>query len=665
MNEKQSLEVFSTMPVPKAILKNAGPAIVAMLMVLVYNLADVFFVGQTHDPMQVSAITLASQAFIFYSALGNVFGTGGTSVISRTLGAGNKEYAKRVSSFCVWGSLASGLAFSIVMWIVMNPFLSLLGANRETWDFTKDYLTIVAYSGPFAVLNSCCSNILRAEGQSTKGMIGQLIGNLTNIILDPVMIIGLGMDTKGAAIATVIGNLLGSAYYILYFCRGKSMLSFNLRDFSVRDKVCTNVLAIGIPASMNNVFMMISHIVLNKQMVGYGNLQLAGMGVATNLLKITGLICIGFGQGIQPLVGYCTGSGDHPRCKKVIRFSILMGLVLSTIIAVLSYIFVDSLVGAFLSDANAFSYGVAFSKIMLLTSFLHGIFYVLTNILQGFGAAKASLIVNISRQGLIYIPAMLILQVFWGMDGLVWAQPVADVLAIILVSVLYLVTSARLEKNYHLRTRAESQAADVTDTNVSPKSAGYIITIGRSFGAGGRSVGKALAKSLAIPYYDKELLEAASASSGLSKSYLEMVDEKNMLRGTAAPGAEIIEKMVSHAQVEAILSAAAQGPCVIVGRCADCILKKDYNLFRIFVSAPQEKRIRRIAKRDNLSLSDAEKKMKKVDRERSEYYREIPGVQWGKSESYDFSVNTGILGIQGAVNTILFALGHMNETKKD
>lgn len=451
MNEKESLEVFSRMPVPKAIFKNAVPAIVAMLMVLVYNLADTFFIGQTHDPMQVSAITLASQAFVFYSALGTVFGMGGTSVISRTLGAGNREYAKKVSSFCVWSSLAVGLVFSVAMWIFMNPLLSLLGASNETWNYTKNYLTIVAFSGPFVVLNGCCSNIIRAEGQSTKAMMGQLIGNLTNIILDPVMILGLGMDVPGAAIATVIGNLLGSSYYILYFCRGKSMLSFRLRDFSVRDKICTSVFAIGIPASMNSLFMTISHIVLNKRMAGYGDLQLAGIGVATSLLKITGLICIGFGQGIQPLVGYCTGSGDYPRCKKVIRLSLGIGFAMSTVIAILCYLFIDPLVGAFLTDADAFGYGVAFSRTMLCTSFLFGIFYVLTNVLQGFGAAKASLIVNVSRQGIIYIPAMLILQAFLGIEGLVWAQPVADVLSVILVVVLYLVTSARLEKNHSLK----------------------------------------------------------------------------------------------------------------------------------------------------------------------------------------------------------------------
>ncbi len=320
MSEKKSLEVFSSMSVPRAVFQNAVPSMAAMMMVLIYNLADTFFIGQTGDPMQVSAITLASQVFVIYSALGTVFGMGGTSVISRKLGAGEGEYAKKVSSFCMWGSAAIGLVFSIILWIFMNPLLTLLGANHETWDFTKDYLGIVAISGAFVVINGCFSNVLRAEGQSTKVMMGQLIGNLTNIVLDPIMILGFHMDTKGAAIATVIGNLVGTIYYVQYFCGGKSMLSIHPKDFSMKDGICTGVFKIGFPASLSTLFICISHMVLNKLMVGYGNLQLAGIGVATNLLKITGLLCIGFGQGIQPLVGYCAGSGDYPRCKKSFVF---------------------------------------------------------------------------------------------------------------------------------------------------------------------------------------------------------------------------------------------------------------------------------------------------------------------------------------------------------
>lgn len=436
-DDKEILEVFSSTPVPKAVFQNAVPSILAMLMVLIYNLADIFFIGQTHDPIQMASISLASQVFVIYSALGTVFGIGGTSVISRVLGAGNHEYAKKVSSFCMWGSVAIGFIFSVIIWIFMNPLLNILGANSGTWDFTKDYLTIVAFSGPFAVINGCYSNVLRAEGQSNRAMMGQLIGNLTNIVLDPILISLLALNTKGAAIATVIGNIVGTLYYVMYFMRGKSILSISIRDFSAKNKICSSVLAIGIPAALNTLLMSVSHIILNREMSAYGNLQLAGIGVATNVTKIPGLISIGLGQGIQPLVGYCVGSGDKKRCKKVIRFSVIFGFLLSTIMSVGAYLFIDQLIGAFLTDEAAFGYGVSFTRIMLMTSFLYGVFYVLTNVVQGFGEAKASLLINVSRQGIIFIPALFIMQALIGMNGLVWTQVVSDVISIILIVILF------------------------------------------------------------------------------------------------------------------------------------------------------------------------------------------------------------------------------------
>lgn len=410
MKDEKSLEVFSSMPVGQAVFKNAVPSIVAMLMVLVYNLADTFFIGRTHDPYQVAAISLASQAFVIYSALGTVFGIGGTSVISRVLGAGRIEYAKKVSSFCMWGSIAIGLFYSVIMWIFMNPLLSVMGAS--------------------------------------KAMMGQLLGNVSNIILDPIFISVFKLNTSGAAIATVLGNILGSVYYIVYFYNGKTLLSIKLKDFTVKEHVCTSVLAIGIPASLNTLFMSISHMTLNRLMANYGDLQLAGIGVATNIMKIPGLICIGLGQGIQPLVGYCVGSGNWKRCKKVIKVSLLSGLILSTLMAAASYLFLPQLVGAFLTNSDAFAYGKQFAQVMLITSFLFGVFYVLTNILQGFGAVKSSLLINISRQGLFYIPALFIMRAIAGMNGLVWAQPIADILAVLLAATLYLLNHKKMEKRH-------------------------------------------------------------------------------------------------------------------------------------------------------------------------------------------------------------------------
>lgn len=440
MKREKSLDVFSTMSVPQAVIKNAIPAMVAMLMVLIYNLADTFFIGQTHNAYQVAAVSLATPVFLMFMAVGTIFGIGGTSVISRAMGEGKTEYAKKVCSFCMWACVGVGIIMSVLFLIFMDSILLLIGASEDTWEYARSYLTIVSCSGVFVLISNCYSNILRAEGQATKAMIGQIIGNLLNIVLDPVLILGFRWNITGAAIATVIGNVMAAGYYIAYFMRGKSSLSIHISDFSVKDKICSSILAIGIPASLASVLMSISQMIMNGLMAGYGDMAIAGIGVAMKVTMITGMIAIGIGQGIQPLLGYCVGAKTWERYKKIMRFSMWFAFFLGLIMTVICYIFTNQIASVFLTEQSAFDYAVQFARILLSTSTLFGVFYVLTNALQAMGAAVSSLIINLSRQGIIYIPALFLLKAVLGVNGLVWAQPVADILSIGLAVGLYTIT---------------------------------------------------------------------------------------------------------------------------------------------------------------------------------------------------------------------------------
>lgn len=446
MENKQAMEIFSSAPVPKAVLKNAVPAMAAMLMVLIYNLADTFFIGQTRNDILVAAVSLATPVFLIFMAVGTIFGMGGTSVISRALGQGRGEYARKVCSFCMWACVGTGVALSAVFLIFMDQILALVGASADTWEPAGTYLTIVAFGGPFVLISNCYSNVIRAEGQPGKAMMGQLIGNLTNIILDPVMILAFRWGIAGAAAATVIGNVVGAGYYLLYFLRGNSILSIHIRDFSVKDKIPGNVLSIGIPASLGSLLMSISQIIVNARMAGYGDMALAGIGVAMKVTMITGMVCIGLGQGVQPLLGYCVGAGAWERLKKIMKFSLIFALGLSAGMTGLCYLLSGRIVGVFLTEGDAFGYAVSFTNILLTTSVLFGVFYVLANALQAMGAAREALVINLSRQGLIYIPAVFLLQALFGIYGLAWAQPVADLLSTVFVAVLYFRTEHRLEK---------------------------------------------------------------------------------------------------------------------------------------------------------------------------------------------------------------------------
>lgn len=446
MQDSNATELFEKAPVSQAVLKSALPAMAAMLMVLIYNLADTFFVGQTQDAYQVAAVSLAMPVFLMFMAVGTVFGMGGTSVISRALGQGRTDYAKKVCSFCMWGCVVVGVIMAALFLIFMGPILTMVGASEGTWAYAKSYLTIVSFGGPFVLISNAFSNVIRAEGKSAEAMMGQLLGNLLNVILDPIMILLLGWNITGAAIATLIGNIAGACYYILYFVRGKSSLSVSIKELSQPEKVCGPVCAIGIPAALGSVLMSVAQIVINSQLAKYGDMAVAGMGVAMKVVTITGMVCMGLGQGVQPLLGYCVGAKLWERFKKAFRFSMLFALSLGAVLTVICYLFTNQIVSAFLSDPAAYSYAVEFSRILLTTSFLFGVFYVLINTLQAMGAATPALIINLSRQGIIFIPALFILQAAVGINGLIWAQPVADLLSIGLAAILYIRVSHKMMK---------------------------------------------------------------------------------------------------------------------------------------------------------------------------------------------------------------------------
>lgn len=442
-NNQNAAAAFETAPAPQTVLKNAVPAIAAMLMVLIYNLADLFFIGQTHNDLLVAAVSLATPVFLIFLAVGNVFGIGGASAISRALGGGSTERAKKTCAFCMWGCVAVGLALSAAFLLFMDPLLELVGASADTREPAQTYLQIVAFGGPFLLISNCFSNILRAEGQPNRAMAGQILGNLLNVVLDPLMILALDWGIAGAAAATVIGNVAGAGYYLLYFLRGRSSLSIRPADFSVRDGIARSVLAIGVPASLGSLLMSVSQIVVNAQMSAYGDMALAGIGVAMKVTMISSMICIGLGQGVQPLLGYCVGARLWERFRKVMRFALCFALGLSAAMTGLCYLLRGQIVSVFLSEPAAFDYAMQFTGILLSTSFLFGVFFVLCNALQAMGAATQALVTNLSRQGLIYIPALFLLQAALGVIGLVWAQPAADLLSTFLVAVLYLFASHR------------------------------------------------------------------------------------------------------------------------------------------------------------------------------------------------------------------------------
>ena len=328
MNDTQTQEVniamnsnrdlFEKASVPKAVALMAIPTIVTMLVVVIYNMADTFFIGQTGDAMQVAAVSLATPVFMVFMALGNLFGIGGSSAISRALGEKNEQRARHISAFCCYGSLGVGILMTLIFILFMDGILKMIGASPATIDYARQYLTFVAIGAPFVMFGTAYGNIVRGEGAAKESMIGNLIGTITNIILDPIMILWLGWGVSGAAVATVLGNVAACIFYLYYLLHKKeTVLSIKPSDFQWKNRIASGVFSIGIPASLNNILMSCANILLNKVLISYGDTPVAAMGIAMKANMIVILLQIGLCVGIQPLIGYNYGARNVKRLKKV------------------------------------------------------------------------------------------------------------------------------------------------------------------------------------------------------------------------------------------------------------------------------------------------------------------------------------------------------------
>ncbi len=429
-------DLFEKASVPRAVATMAIPTMISMLVVVIYNMADTFFIGQTKDPLQVAAVSLASPIFMIYMALGNLFGIGGSSAISRALGEHHKERAWHISSFACYGSAGLGILVAIGSLLGMNGILHVIGSSENTFDFAKQYLTIIAAGAPTIMFSTAFANILRGEGAARQSMIGNLLGTIVNIVLDPIMIVVLGWGVTGAALATIIGNIAACVYYVIYFIQGKSTLSINFKYFKMNEGIATGVAAIGIPASLNNILMSFANIILNQALVGYGDTPVAAMGVAMKSNMLVVLLQIGLCVGIQPLIGYNYGAKNKKRLMSVFKFTGVVSVIMGTLLTILMIFARKSLIQVFIDDVEVVQYGIQMVVALQLSAPLIGILFLCINTIQGMGKALPSLILTICRQGLIFIPLIYILNTIFGLNGVIYAQPAADYLSIVVAVVI-------------------------------------------------------------------------------------------------------------------------------------------------------------------------------------------------------------------------------------
>ena len=426
-----------TKSIHKQVISNVIPAVIVELMILIYNLADTFFIAQTNDPLQIAAVSLSGPVFFVLIAMGIIFMAGSMSCISRALGAGDRDRANSITSFSIWTSIIFGLVMTVIVSMNIGRILFAIGASYDTFTLAYSYLSIVMAGAPFVLFSMACSGILRADNHAAQAMNGQIIGNVTNIILDPIMILYFKMGITGAAIATVIGTVIGAAYYIGYFLAGQSSLSINIKNYRVRNGIAAGVFAIGIPACLDPWLMSISQMIMNSLMSAYGDMAIAAAGVSMRIEQIATLIGMGCGQGVQPLLGFCVGAKDWERYRGILKFALQFAITVSLFMVMMCYLFTGNVVRVFLTEPQAFGYAVKFLRIKLTSSVLFAIFFIFVNALQAMGAARASFILSFCRQCMLYIPALFIMNYFAGAYGIVWALPIAELLSLLQTYIIY------------------------------------------------------------------------------------------------------------------------------------------------------------------------------------------------------------------------------------
>lgn len=456
---RDNTKIFSEYKIPKAVATLAVPSMLGMLINIVYNLADTFFVGQTGNSNQVAAVSVAMPVFLFLMAFGNLFGVGGCAFISRSLGEGKTDRVKQISSFCVYSAIGVGVIMGIIFVVLKRPILYLVGASSNTIGFAEDYLMWIGFGAPFVVTSIMAGNLVRGEGAAKTSMFGMILGQVVNIVLDPIFILdsgdklfgialpfGLDMGVAGAAIATVLGNICSVLFYLIYFLRGKSILSITPKRYTVKNGVLSGVVSVGLPASLNNLLMSLSNIIINTVLVTYGDVAVAGMGVALKANMLVVMLQIGLAQGVQPLIGYCYGAGNYKRMKNCMRFSIGVNVAIGTVMTSLLILFRKNIIGMFIDEAQVIEIGVKMLTALMVTGPFIGIMFVFNFGFQGMGKGRQSMILSIGRQGLVFIPLLFILNAVVGFNGVIAAQPVADGAVVIMSIIMWLFVRKDIKK---------------------------------------------------------------------------------------------------------------------------------------------------------------------------------------------------------------------------
>lgn len=432
MQQNDKTVLFESAPIPSAVAKLSVPMIFSSLVMVLYNMADTYFVGMLGDPVETAAVSLAAPVLLAFNAVNNLFGVGTSSMMSRALGRKDYDTVSRSSAFGFYCSLICGLIFGALCALFHSPLLTLIGAGATTWAATEGYMFWTVYLGAApAILNVVMAYLVRSEGSALHASIGTMSGCFLNIILDPIFILpwGLDMGAAGAALATCLSNCVACLYFfvLLYIRRGNTFVCINPRKFCFRKKIIKEICGVGIPASIQNLLNVTGMTILNNFTSAHGADAVAAMGITYKIYMIPMQVSLGFSQGIMPLVSYNFASGNRKRMKSAILFALKIIVPVLLAVTVIYYVSAGGLITLFMSNASVIAYGTRFLHGFCLGLAFLGVDFLSVGVFQALGFGKYALVFAVMRKIILEIPALFILNFLFPLYGLAYAQCTAEI----------------------------------------------------------------------------------------------------------------------------------------------------------------------------------------------------------------------------------------------
>ena len=639
----------------KLILSFSIPCVISMLINSIYNIVDQIFIGKGVGTLGNAATNVIFPLIIIFNAVAGLIGNGAAANLSLKLGEKNKKAAAKSIGQAVSLTIILSIVISGIAYIFLPQLVYLFGCTESVYKYAVDYGRIIVIGAPFMLIYSSFSSIIRADGSPKYSMIMLVIGAIINIILDPIFIFGFDMGVKGGALATIIGQIVSFVIAIIYLFKIKSV-KLTKNDFKL-DKDVFRILALGISSFITQATILVLFIFMNNILTKLGantkfgaDIPLSVYGVISKINSLYISTVLGISIGSQPIIGFNYGAGNKSRVKETIRKVLIINFAIGIIFNLLFVLFPKQITGIFISS-NDVSYNLfmEFAVLMchsfLLVISLNALEMTTSIVIQSLGNVVKSTAVTFIRQIMLLIPISLILAFVFnkGIYGVLYAGYIADVLCFIITIFIIKSEYKKLGKEVINETYQEKE-----QTNNTYNGKHIVITISREYGSGGRFVGRLVAEKLGLPFYDKELISLSAKESGLSEEYVKMTDEK---KKSASYTNNNDDRLFIAEQK--VIEKLAKSSCVIVGRCADYILKDNKDAIKIFLYSDSKSKEKRAIKYYGLNSKTALRKIDKINKERSKHYKFYTNREWKDFSNYDLSFNVDKYGVEKTAENII------------